>query len=88
MLTVRDEIANLIGEMKVKAREAQSPDAERETVEIAAIALAQAVPDVTPDMPLSLITAYARAALHRAWVQHDMNKRIKALTPKPESIAA
>lgn len=70
MPSVRTEVEKLLGEMMVRARELGDPDKERETTEIAAIVLANSMPDITPDMPASLISAYARTTLSRAWMTY------------------
>lgn len=68
MHPVRAEIQSLLDQMKAKA--AGNPELERETTEITALVMQQAVPDPIPNASRSLISTHAQAVLLRAHLRH------------------
>ena len=70
MHPVREEIQNLLDQMKAKALQAADPVLERETDEIAALVYQQAIPDVNATASKSLISTHAQAVLMRAHLRH------------------
>lgn len=72
MLNVKDEVARLLADLQQAARNACDPGAERDTTEIAAIVMAQALPTEGGSSD-SIINLQAQAAIVKAWRQHGMN---------------
>lgn len=79
-MDVASEVQRLLNDMKAAAIAECNPQAERETTEIATLALSQSMPIIDEETPSSLISLHAQAIVVRSMRQHgEAMKALKAL---------